>query len=431
MGARPVAGRPDHRGTNQRMGSIFSVADFMDMLRRRRGVVIGVFVLGCILSLLFAAAQRHLYTSSEVLQMQGAIIPGEMAPSTVQGSSARRLQLIEQQVMSRGAILDLIEKLGLFDDAPAMTEERQVAIVRESVSITGVAAAREGYSDDGEVSLLRITANWPTAAGAQNLAHEISRRTVSLSVSTRLDQSRETLDFFTLQEDAARSAVQALEREISQFRARNDVALPGEADSVQREIVALNETLLTIDRQMIALQRQIAGPAESRVERRDREEQQAQLDSLEEERALLQRNIDALRASIEGTPETQRQVEEYARQMTSLQAELEAASARRKEADIAYRLETQRQAERLTVLEPAPLPEHPYTRSRKLLAALGVVASTIAAIGAAFLVDLRHPVIRSAVQMEHALGLRPVVSIPQMQPVRRRRSLRDRLFRRR
>ncbi len=412
------------------MGSIFSGADFMDMLWRRRSVIAAVFVICCILSLLFAASQRHLYTSSEVLQMQGAIIPGEMAPSTVQGSSARRLQLIEQQVMSRGAILALVDELRLFADQPAMTEGQQVAYVRQAISITGVAAARAGHSDDGEVSLLRITADWPTAIGAQSLAHEISHRTVSLSVSTRLDQSRDTFDFFASQEDLARGAIQALEREVSQFRAQNDTVLPGDANAVQRKIAALNEGLLTIDRRMIALQRQIAVPAQSRVERRSRKEQQAQIDSLADERTLLVRNIDALGASIKGTPETQRRFDEYARQQASLQSELKAASARRNEADIAYRLETQRQAERLTVLEPANLPESPYTRSRAMLAIMGVLASVVAAIGAAFLVDLRHPVIRSAAQMEHALGLRPVVSIPQMRPARHSPGLRDRLLRR-
>ncbi|WP_281967837.1 DUF874 domain-containing protein [Roseovarius nanhaiticus] len=413
------------------MGSIFSIADFLDMLRRRRGLIAAVFLLGCVLSLLFAASQRHLYSSSEVLQMQGAVIPGEMAPSTVQGSSARRLQLIEQQVMSRGAILELIEEFKLFSDQPGLTEAEQVSAIREAVNISGVAAARDGYRDDGEVSLLRISATWPTAEGARLLAHEVSQRTVSLSVSSRLEQSRETLDFFTLQEDTALREVQALEREISQFRARNDIALPSAAESVQREIAALNEALLTIDRQMIALQRQIAQPAESRIERRAREEQRAELDGLAEERALLERNIDALSASIAGTSEAQARLVEYDRQLEALQDTLAAATARRKEAETAYRLETQRQAERLTVLEPAVEAQYPFTRSRKSLAILGALVSAVAAVGAAFLMDLRHPVIRSAAQMEHALGLRPVVSIPRMQPQRRRRrSLLDRIRRR-
>lgn len=410
------------------MGSIFSIADFFDMLRRRRTVLLGVFFLGCLAALIFAASQRHLYTSTEVLQIQSAAISSELAPTTVQGSSARRLQRIEQQVMSRDAILELIDKLGLFADQPAMNEAQKVLAIRSAVRLSGTAAAREGYSDDGSVSLLRISADWPTANGAQQLAHEISRRTVSLSVSTRLDQSRETLDFFALQAAALADEINALEREITQFRARNDTALPGSTQSTQAELATLADQILTIDRQMIALRRQIAAPAQSRVERRNRDEVQAQLDGLVQERALVTQRADILRQSLVETPGTQQQLDYYARQMDDLRREFLAATSRRKEAEIAYQLETQRQTERLTVLESATLPDYPYTRSRKTVALLGVALSVMAAMGAAFLVDLRHPVIRSAAQMEHALGLRPVVSIPQMQPAKPpRRSLRARL----
>ncbi len=398
------------------------------MLRRRIWVLLGVFVLGSALALMFAASQQHLYTSSEVLQIQGATVSSDLAPTTVQGSSARRLQLIEQQVMSRGAILDMIDRLGLFDDRPEMTAADKVLAIRKAVQVSGTAAAREGFSDDGSVSLLRISADWPTAEGAQQLAQEISRRTVSLSVSTRLDQSRETLDFFTLQEDALTREMDALEREIAQFRARNDTALPGSTDAAQSELAALNEQILTIDRQLIALQRQLAAPAQSRVERRNREAVQAQIDNLVEERALIAQNADALRQTLTVTPGAQQQLDDYARQLEELRRESQAISARRKEAETAYRLETQRQTERLTVLEPATFPEYPYTRSRKTIALLGAALSLMAGIGAAFLVDLRHPVIRSAAQMEHALGLRPVVSIPQMTPAKPpRRGLRARL----
>jgi uncharacterized protein involved in exopolysaccharide biosynthesis len=403
------------------MGSVFSVADFLDMLARRRRVVFLVFVLGCILSLYVAASQRHMYSSSEVLQMQGAIIPGEMAATTVQGSDARRLQLIEQQIMSRTAILEIAKELDLFADQPALTESEKVVAFRNAVRISEVSAARQGFNDDGEVSLVRISVDWPTAEGAQSLAQYVSQRTMELSTNTRLVRSRDALDFFSAQEQEAGLAIDKLEREISQFRASNDIALPGNAIRVQNEIATLNESILAIDRQMIALQRQIAIAPQSRVERRNREQQQEELDTLTAQRALLTSNLEAMNSTIQGTPEAQRQLDDYDRKRTALQAELEAATARRKEAEIAHRLETQRQADRLTVLEPAALPEYPYTRSRKVLALLGAVASMIAAVAAAFLLDLRHPVIRSAAQMEHTLGLRPVVSIPQMRPRKNRR----------
>lgn len=414
------------------MESIYSVANLTDMVRRRIAVILGVFASGTALAVVFALSQQHLYASTEVLQMQNATIAADLAPTTVAGSSARRLQLVEQQVMSRGAVLETIAELGLFADRPAMTESEKVAALREAVSVEGVAAAREGYSDDGSVSLLRITARWPTAEGAQALAHEISQRTIALSIASRLEQARETLGFFEAQETALRDDIAALERQITDYRSANDLARPGEAEATRREIETLNEAILGIDRQILALQRRLESEATSRIEQRRREEDRRELAGLTEERALLQGTLDALQATLQASPETELQLAKFDRRMEDLRTQLQGVTARRKEAEVSFRLESERQAERLTVLEAAPRPDYPYTRARKQIVALGAAASLMLALAAAFLLDWRNPVLRSAAHMEHYTGLRPVVSIPQAerQPPRRRGFLRG-LFRRR
>ncbi|QIE44574.1 DUF874 domain-containing protein [Pseudohalocynthiibacter aestuariivivens] len=403
------------------MGSIFSIADAIDMVRRRIVTILAVFLIGSIIGFFYALSKPHLYTSSEVLQVQSPTIAADLAPTTIGGSSARRLQLIEQQVMSRGGVMELIEKLGLFTDAQGMSDSEKVALIRQAVKLEGVAAAREGYSDDGTVSLLRITANWPTAAGAQKIAHEFSLRTIALSISTRLEQARETLGFFELQEQAVRAEIATLEADITQFRTENDIVPPGNLEVTQREVESLTEAMLNIDRRMLAVQRRLDTPANSRIEKRQREADLLERQGLEAERALLARTLEALNESLVGTPELDLQLAEYDRQLGELRAQLQQVSARRKEAQVGFQLETQRQSERLTVLEPAPLPDYPFTRARKQIVVLGAAASLLLGIGLAFLLDLRHPVIRSAAQMERDIGLRPVISIPEMKPVRRRK----------
>ncbi|MCZ4351264.1 DUF874 domain-containing protein [Roseovarius aestuarii] len=411
------------------MGSIYSVADFIDMVRRRIVAIVLVCVIGTGLATIYAASQQHMYQSSEVLQVQGARISDDLAPSTIAGSSARRLQLIEQQVMAREAVLEMIDQLGLFADQPGLTDSEKVLLMRKSVSVNGVAAAREGYSDDGTVSLLRITANWPSAEGARQIAHAFSQRTISLSVSTRLEQALETLEFFTYQEEGLHDEISTLTARITRFREENNTGLPVGQDGTRREIESLNDAIINIDRQMIALQRLIDAPANSRVERRKREENQTALSGLVAERALLSQNVERLRATLQATPELEQQLAQFARQMDDLREQLQRVTAQRKEAEISYQLETQRQSERLTVLEPATVPEYPYTRSRKMLVIMGAMASLFAAFATAFLLDLRTPVIRSARQMERELGLRPVVSIPEARPKQApRRGLLSRLL---
>lgn len=395
------------------MGSIYSIENLIDMIRRRIVVILGVSALGILGAVIFAASQQHLYSSTEVLQMQHATIAADLAPSTVAGSSARRLQLIEQQVMSRGAVVETIASLGLFSDQPAMTEGERVAALRQAVRIEGVAAAREGYSDDGTVSLLRITAQWPSAAGAQAIAHEFARRTIALSIATRLEQARETLAFFAAQETALRHDIATLEQQISGFLAENDLSRPGEAEATRREIETLNEAMLNIDRRMIVLQGRLTGDGASRVEKRQREADLKAMADLTAERALLQTKVDALQASLQSSPEIDLQLAKFDRKMEDLRTQIQSVTAHRKEAEVSFGLEEQRQSERLTILEPAPLPDYPFTRGRKQIVALGAVASVMLGLVTALLLEWRQPVLRSAAHMEHYTGLRPVVSIPE------------------
>lgn len=414
------------------MGPIYSFADFVDMVRRRLSIIFRVFVLGCLVSLWFAASQQHEYETAEVLQIARPQIAGELAKSTVEGSSARRMQLIEQRLMARGTVLEIIEKFGLYADQPSLTPLQKVAMLRHSVRITGVAAAREGFSDDGTISVLTITARMPTAKQAQQVAREFGRRTIELSQASRIAQARETLNFFAEKEAALSEQIAALEDEIAVYRLEHEVALPGTIEFRREEIATMNQGLLEIARERIEIRRAAdQAQAEERpaTARRMLAEFEQKLKTLDAQEALLSQRKAALEESLQTTPEVERQLGAYDRRMEQLQAELARMTARRNEAEVGFRLETGRQAERLTILEPAPLPDYPVTGSRKNKALIGAAASLFLAFAVAFVLELRHPVLRTAAQMQRETGLLPVVSIPMMETAPRRRGISGLLLR--
>ena len=410
------------------MGPIFSLADFLDMLRRRAAVILYVVVAGSILSLWVALNQQHMYHSAEVIQVTRPTIADELAKSTVEGSSARRMQLIEQRLMARGTLLDIIEKFGLYAELASLTPTEKVVMLRNAVSITGVAAVREGFADDGTISVLTITAMLPTAEQARQVASEFGRRTIELSVSSRIAQARETLSFFAEKESALASQIAKLEDEISAFHTANDVALPGTAEFRRSEVATINEGVLDIEREKILIRRaadQASATERPATARRMLAEAQEQLATLDAQRDLLIQRKSELETALQTTPEVQRQLGVYARQMQSLQGELETVSTRRNEAEVGFRLETSGQGERLTVLEPAGLADYPSTSARKNKALMGGVASIMAGLALAFVLELRAPVLRSAAQMERETGLAPVASIPVLDTKPQGRGLRD------
>lgn len=406
------------------MGPIYSIEDVLDLLRRRAALIALVTFVGGILSAIFALSEQHVYASTEVIQIQRPEIASSLAPSTVDGSAARRLQLIEQRLMTRGTILEVGEKFGFFDDMDGMTETEKVAVLRDAIEIDVVAAAAQGGMNDGSVSVVSILARASDPYLAQSLAQEFGARTVDLAAMDRLEQARATLDFFHDQEQKMLDEIAALEHEITEYRLNNDVAVQGAIDLRRSEVGTINSTLLEIERDRISVaqqMRQIDPNARQSTRERLMADYNADLDALDEQMRLLVERREVLLNAMKTSPDIERQLGIYDRQLTQLNDQLEIISQRLAEAEVSLRLEGERQAERMTVIEPASLPELPITPPRRNKAALGLFASFFVGAGLAFLLDILNPVLRSARQMEREIGIAPVVCIPVVEENRGRR----------
>lgn len=415
-----------YTGILRAMGPIYSVADFLDMVRRRLGLISFVFILGCFGSVIFAISQPHLYQSSEVIQIEQPKIANDLAPSTVEGSAARRLQLIEQQLMARGTLNEIIAKFGLYANLAALRPSEKVDLLRRSVTISGVAAVREGFADDGAIAVLTITAEMDNGQLAQQVAHEFADRTRTLASNQRQEQTRETLEFFQQQENNLMLDLAGLEDALVKFRNDNNLSVEGGVEFRRSELASLNDALLELDREIIAAQLAI-----SRLDRtgrastvaREEAELEGELDSLRTQRELLQQRRTALNESLQTSPETERALAEFERRRDQLQGQLDIIAVRRNEAEVGFSLESADRGERLITLEEAQVPDYPVTASRKNRAIMGAMASVVLGLVLAFLMELRKPVIRTAAQMQRETGLLPVISIPQTSKPKKRSGL--------
>ncbi|MCE8009681.1 Wzz/FepE/Etk N-terminal domain-containing protein [Aestuariivita sp.] len=406
------------------MGPIYSLEDVIDMVRRRIMIIFAVTVLGALAGVFFALSQPHAYETAEVIQIERAKIADDLAPSTVEGSSARRLQAVQQQLTTRGVMLEIIDKHQIFADLPGLSAMEKAQMLREAISIDGVAAAREGFADDGEISALTISVRLATAEQAHIVARELSARTIELYATRRIDEARTTLQFFTEQQDQIIALVQALEDEITGYRASHELSVAGSLEFQRSQMAALSSAILDIEREQISAQRALDQVNRDGQRQATREREltalRTQLDSLDAQRRLLQSRLERLSASIETSPEVERQLGAYDREMDQLREQLSVINTRRAEAEVGLRLETERKAERLTVLEPAALPLYPVTPSRKRTVILATAGSALLGFVIAFVMELRNPVIRTAQQMEREVGIAPVITLPNVTVHRRK-----------
>ncbi len=401
------------------MGPIYTWQDFVDMTRRRLGVICLVIILGSIASLFWAMSQVHLYSSSEVIQIEQPKINDDLARSTVEGSSARRLQLIQQQLTARSNLQAIIDKFGLYSNLTQLRPAEKVQLLRQSVTITGVAAARTGFTDDGAISVMTITAQMETGQLARDVAHEFAERIRGLMAAQRREQTEQTLAFFQRQEEEVLGDIAALETALEAYRSENDLIIEGGVAFRLSEVAQLNEAILELDRDIISTQlarSQIDRTARSSTVEREERALEIQLQTLSEQRTLLDQRRTALRQTIQSSPEIERTLADFERRMEQLRDQLEVIATRRNDAEVGFNLEAGAQGERLTTIEAAQVPDYPITMRKRNRAIMGAVAATGLAFVIAFLLEVRRPVIRSARQMQRETGVLPVVSIPELAP---------------
>ncbi|MBS0123388.1 chain-length determining protein [Thetidibacter halocola] len=388
------------------MNQLQSFSEAVSALQRRALLICVVTFAGCILSLNFALNQARVYEATAVVQIEDARVPDQlMGAANPAEDATRRVRLIEQRLMARDNLVRIMDKHDLFSDDPAMTMNERIFRMREAADIQQIVNRANPYGAGANTpSGLLITVRLSDPDKAATLANELMYTVIDQSRDRSLGRARDTLDFFIAEEARVSSEIEILEGQIATFKRDNADSLPAGLDDLRGQLASLREADLDLDRQILTL--------ETDSSRLRDDVQQRQTALFQEQKRLLAVRMDAILAQIEAAPEAERDLSRLERELTRLQEQYSVVTRRKAEAEMGQVLEDRQQTDRFEVLETALVPESPVSRSRKKLAAMGAVASLVAGLAAAFLAELLNPAIRSAAQLDRALGVQPVVAIP-------------------
>jgi tyrosine-protein kinase Etk/Wzc len=399
------------------MGHIQSLDDLIGFLIRRRMIIIAITVLGVALSILVAKSRPKVYETAAVIQVLSPVVEEGDAVQTA--GSAEQLQIIEQQLTTREALIALMERHGVFADLPGLTLDQKVGLLRSSVTFQQVAsAAPQTFGAPPRVSALIITARLGDAEQAARVANDFAQSILDMGSAGQSSRAETNFRFFQEDEARLRTAIETLEDEIAVYRNENAAALPGIETARQDELVSVETDLRELDQSIVALtseQAAIEGQQTIRAtDRRRLDEIGAALAQFQAQRSALADRQASIAAAMSETPEVERTLRGFERQLQQLQDQYTVVSRRLAEAETDLRIASQQQDERFSLLERAITPEFALGGGAKKVAAAGALASLMAAIGIAFLLDLMRPVVRTEAQMMRELDLRPVVAIPEL-----------------
>src|SRR5256886_13745058 len=86
------------------------VEDYIDMLRRYRSWLIGPMFAGLVGAVVVAFMWPDTYESSAVMRITPPQISERLVPTVVNMQMAARLQQMQQQILSRGSLSELIQR---------------------------------------------------------------------------------------------------------------------------------------------------------------------------------------------------------------------------------------------------------------------------------------------------------------------------------
>ncbi|MGQ0566765.1 MAG: Wzz/FepE/Etk N-terminal domain-containing protein [Gemmobacter sp.] len=399
------------------MGPIQTIDEFLGLLLRRRLLIAAVTVALSVLVLLYAATRPVIYEAASVIQVETpTIADGSATPAA--GASAQRLQTIQQRLTTRESLLAMIDRHGLYEGLP-ITNDEKVHLLRLAVRFQPVASvASQGYGAPQQVSALIIFAQGDTADKAARVANDFAQGVLDASAQGQNSRTREALTFFVEENKRLETQIEATEAEIAAYRNANADGLPEVREARRDEIRDIEADLREIEQALVTLQSEKARIGQGRT-LRDADLQQiaaleAQEGLLQSQKVAQEERRAALVSALTRGPGVEQTLATIARRLEQLQEQYAQASQRLTEAETAQKLEERQQSERFALLERAVSPEYPVTGGRRKLAMAGAVASLMAGIIAAFVLDVMNPVLRTRTQFERALGLRPVVVIPDL-----------------
>ncbi len=400
------------------MGQIQSFDELLNFLTRRRSLILAVAIIGALLSALYAKSRPDSFETAAVIQVQSAAVEGTEAQRA--SVAAVTLQAIEQQLTTRENLTAVIERHGLYAGLP-LSMDKKIALLRASVSFQGVdSAAGQAYGEARNLSAILVFARMGEAELAARIANDFAQSLLDMSAASQRSKADQNVVFFREEVDRIGRDIARLEAETATYKNENAGALPELRDAKRDELVNLDTDLRQLRQDRVALEgeaAQINAKATLReTDRRALEDIAARLAVVDAQLASATARSEALQAELATSPEVERVLAGYERQLDQLRSQHDAVTARMAQAETDARLAEMQQAERFTLLERAIVPESPMGGGNKKLAIAGALASLIAGLAIAFTLDLLHPVVRTAAQMERQLDLRPVVVIPEVAP---------------
>jgi polysaccharide biosynthesis transport protein len=202
-----------------------------------------------------AAILPPVYRSSASMLVEPQQIPGDLAETTVPIDPYEQAQIIEQRLMTRANLLELAERIGLYDDQPDLSAGAMVGDISDRIEFIGFEPDVTRPRLPGAM-IIGVAFEAPTPALANKGANELVNLVLQENVRLRTGRAGDTLQFFETEVERLAEALERQSARIAEFKTAHVSALPDSQATRRAQQLREQERLLTLEREEAALRNQ-------------------------------------------------------------------------------------------------------------------------------------------------------------------------------
>ena len=232
--------------------------EFKDLAWRRKWLILSFVVLGIVMGGIVAWLKEDMYRSETVILIEQQKIPEKYVSSVVGGSTAERVAIMTQQILSRTNLQKVVDEFDLFPEVikykgyDVVTEE-----LRENIRI-------QTKGTGGEVEAFTISFAHSDPMMAMKVTAKLASQYIDENLKIREQFIEGAMEFLDQELVSAQEALEQKERALSEYRTRYLGELPGQLDvnlrtldRLQLEKTQIQESMHSINARLDLLQKSI------------------------------------------------------------------------------------------------------------------------------------------------------------------------------
>ena len=238
------------------------LGDLVDALKRRKKLALATAAIVFVVGIVVIFAWPTMYTSTATILLEEPDVPENLVQTTVTTFAAEQVQYINQRVMTRTNLANIIEEFDLYTDKRRymptllLTDEVQENIVLDLINVELTDPVRGMPMIDTIAFTIGFEDENP--ATAQKVANELVSLYMEENVRSRTVQTVETREFLSQEGDRLEERVNALEQEVATFKEENEGSLP---EMMQVNLAAMQR----LDQQLLDMDRELKRVDETRI----------------------------------------------------------------------------------------------------------------------------------------------------------------------